>query len=184
MLHSSNLSWAPCYVSPSSINMSLLTVARKHLTGCKALLRRQSCRFIVKWIALLNSRSSCKVNSCGLWLILSGCPVNRTRSHWFVSTDDKSSFSFSNYILLWGCFSMIYLFLTPSTDTNINQKMTSGVRWWPQAFISTNWWKKFRDKTLVEIYECGRWTEFAKTSFCIILVVLVYLESTKICTGP
>jgi len=57
MLHSSNLSWAPCYVSPSSINMSLLTVARKHLTGCKALLRRQSCRFIVKWIALLNSRS-------------------------------------------------------------------------------------------------------------------------------
>jgi len=26
---------------------------------------------------------------------------------------------------------MIYLFLTPSTDTNINQKMTSGVRWWP-----------------------------------------------------
>jgi len=26
--------------------------------------------------------------------------------------------------------------------------------------------------------------EFSKTSICIILVVLVYLESAKICTGP
>ena len=35
---------------------------------CEALLRCQSPRFIVKWIALLNSLLSCRVNSCGVWL--------------------------------------------------------------------------------------------------------------------
>jgi len=27
------------------------------------------------------------------------------------------------------------IFKKPSTDTNFNQKKTSGVRWWPQALI-------------------------------------------------
>jgi len=36
----------------------------------------------------------------------------------------------------------------------------------------------------IEICECGRKTKFAKTSDCIIVVVLVYLESAKIYTGP
>jgi len=40
------------------------------------------------------------------------------------------------------------------------------------------------DKILIEICECGRWTEFAKTSVCIILAALVYLESAKVYTGP
>jgi len=44
--------------------------------------------------------------------------------------------------------------------------------------------KQLRDKILIEVCGCGRWTEFAKTSVCIILVVLVYLESAKIYTGP
>jgi len=39
------------------------------------------------------------------------------------------------------------------------------------------------DKILIEICECGRWTEFAKTSVCIILVALVYLASAKVYTG-
>jgi len=50
--------------------------------------------------------------------------------------------------------------------------------------FSTNLWNKFRDKILTEICEIGRWIEFAKTSVCIILVVLAYRESVKIYTGP
>ena len=40
------------------------------------------------------------------------------------------------------------------------------------------------DKILIEICDCGRWTDFAKTSVCIILVAVVYLESVKVYTGP
>ena len=60
----------------------------------------------------------------------------------------------------------------------------NSVCWRLQALFSKNVWNKLRDKILVEICECGWWTEFAKTSVCIILVVLVYLESAKIYTGP
>ena len=52
------------------------------------------------------------------------------------------------------------------------------------GIIAKNLWNKLRDKIFVEIRERGRWTEFAKTSVCIILVVLVYLESAKIYTRP
>ena len=44
--------------------------------------------------------------------------------------------------------------------------------------------KKLRDKIVIEIGKCAWWTEFAKTSVCIILVALVYFESAKIYTGP
>jgi len=40
------------------------------------------------------------------------------------------------------------------------------------------------DKILIEICDCGRWTDFAETSVCIILVDVVYLESAKVYTGP
>ena len=53
-----------------------------------------------------------------------------------------------------------------------------------RSLNSTNFWNKLRDKILIEICECGWWTEFAKTSVCIILVVLVYFEPTKIYTPP
>jgi len=111
---------------------------------------------------------------------LHGCPDNGTKSLWSVSAGNKSSFSLSNYIPLWRCFSTIQLILKSSTDTKFNQNTTShDVRWQPQALISPNLWNKHRDKILIEICECGRWTEFAETSVCIILVVLVYLESAK-----
>ena len=42
---------------------------------------------------------------------------------------------------------------------------------------------KLRDMILIEICECEGWTEFAKTSVCIILIVLVYLGSAKIYHG-
>ena len=62
--------------------------------------------------------------------------------------------------------------------------MTPGdLRWRQQALIPIKLWNKLRDKLLIEICECGRWTKFAKTSACIIFVVLVYLESSKIFTG-
>jgi len=76
------------------------------------------------------------------------------------------------------------LILKPSTETNFNQKTTSGVRWRPQTLISTNLWNKLRDEILIEICECWRWTEFAKTGVYIIYVVLVYRESAKIYTSP
>jgi len=43
---------------------------------------------------------------------------------------------------------------------------------------------RHRDKILTKICECGQWTEFSKTSVCVILVVLVYLESAEVYTGP
>jgi len=47
-----------------------IIITSKHLTGCEALLRCPSYRFIVKWIALLNSCMSCKADSCGVSLIM------------------------------------------------------------------------------------------------------------------
>ena len=47
----------------------------------------------------------------------------------------------------------------------------------------TNLQNKLKDKIRIEICECGHWTEFAKASVCIILVVLVCQEPTKIYTG-
>jgi len=67
--------------------------------------------------------------------------------------------------------------------TLLNDSTSGDVRWRPQALISTNRWNKLRDRILIEICESGRWTEFAKTSLCIILVALIYLESAKIYTG-
>ena len=69
------------------------------------------------------------------------------------------------------------------TDNNFHQKTTSGGNWRPQALTSTNLWNKLKDKILIEICECERWIQFAKTSVCIIVVVLVYREPAKIYTG-
>ena len=113
--------------------------------------------------------------------ILSGCPDNGTKSLWSVSAGNKSSFFPTTY----RCEAVFQtIILKPGTDINFNQQTTSGVRLRIQALISTNLWNKSRDKILIEICECGVWTEFAKTSVCIILVVLVYLEPAKISTGP
>ena len=68
--------------------------------------------------------------------------------------------------------------------TLLNDSTSGDVRWRPQAHISTNRWNKLRDGILIEICESGQWTEFAKTSLCIIFVALIYLESAKIYTGP
>jgi len=87
-LDSSSLSWAPNYIALRWINISLLTITSK---TCEALLRCQSYRFIMKWIALLNRWLSCKVDSCGVWFNLSVCPDNGTKSLWSVSAGNKSS---------------------------------------------------------------------------------------------
>jgi len=176
-LHSSNLSWVPYYISPRWIDIYLLAITSKHLTGCEALLRCQSYGFIVKWIALLNIEQSRQ-----LWSLTQVWVDAQTKSLRSVSADNKSSFSF------FPLYPVVKLFLNnitifePNTDTNFNQKMTLGGRWRPQALSSTNLWNKLRDKILIEICECGPWTEFAKTSVCIILLALVYLESVKIYT--
>jgi len=142
------------YISPRRIDISLRTITSKHLTGCEVLLRCQSYRFIVKWIALLNSWLSCKVDSCGAWLSFEW--MSKSNLSWFISAGNKIPFSFSNYIPLWSCFLTTQLFLKPSIETNFNQKTTSGRGGWrPQALISTNLWNKLRDKILIEICECG-----------------------------
>jgi len=179
-LHSSNLSWVPYYISPRWIDISLLTITSKRLNGCETVLRCQSCRFIVKWIALLNSWLSCKVDSCRVWLKFEW--MSKPNLSDLCRQATKALFLFPTTYCCEAVFQTI--FLKQGTDTNFNQKTTSGVRWRPQALISTNLWNKLRDKILIEICGCGRWTEFAKTSVCIILVVLVYLESAKIYTGP
>jgi len=72
----------------------------------------------------------------------------------------------------------------PSTDTNFNQKTTSGdVGWRPQALVSTNWWNKLRERFSLKFVNVGDGQKFPKTSVCIILIDLVYLESAKIYTG-
>ena len=68
--------------------------------------------------------------------------------------------------------------------TLLNDSTSGDVHWRPQTLISTNRWNKLRGRILIKICESGRWTEFAKTSLCIILVALIYLESAKIYTGP
>ena len=86
--------------------------------------------------------------------ILSGCPDNGTKSLWSVSASNKNSF-FQLHTIVKLLFNHITIFKT-----------------------------RHRDKILIKICECGQWTEFAKISICIILVVLVYLESAKVYTGP
>jgi len=49
----------------------------------------------------------------------------------------KALFSFQLHTVAKLFFNNITIF-KQSTDTNINQKMTSGVCWRPQALISTN----------------------------------------------
>ena len=92
----SNLFWAPNYISPRWINTSPLTITS---ITYKALLRCQSYRSILKWIALLNRWLSCKSTVVKSDSILSGCPDNGTKSLRSVSAGNKSSFSFPNYML-------------------------------------------------------------------------------------
>ena len=85
VLHSSNLSWAPYYISPSSTGISLLTITSKHLTGCEVALRHQCRRFIVKWGAVLNSWLNCKVDSCTFWVNqISQISIGRKQKIFFV----------------------------------------------------------------------------------------------------
>jgi len=103
-LHSPILSWAPYRISPRCIDISLLTFTSK---TCETLLRCQSYRFIVKWIALLNRWLSCNVDSCGVWLNFELMCRQWNQISLFVQAGNKSSFSFSNYIPLWSYFSTI-----------------------------------------------------------------------------
>jgi len=124
--------------------------------------------FIVKWIAFLNSWLSCKVDSCAVSdSNLSGCPLNPTKSLWFVSVGNKSSFAFSNYIQLWRCLSTRKLFLKPSTETNFNQKTTSVVRWQPQALISANLWNKLERRFSLKFVNGGDEPNLLKLVFVI-----------------
>jgi len=91
-LHSSNLSWVSYNISPSRIDISLRTITSKHLTRCEVLLRCQSYRFIVKWIALLNSWLCCKVDSCGAWLSFEW--MSKSNLSWFISAGNKKLFFF------------------------------------------------------------------------------------------
>ena len=95
-LHPSNLSWIPYYISPRWIDISLLKITSKHLTGCEALLRCQSYRFIVKWTELLNSWWL--LQSRKLWSLTLFWVDVEAKSFWSVSAGNKSSFF--NYIPL------------------------------------------------------------------------------------
>jgi len=78
-----------------------------------------------------------KVKKRFFWHNFGECLVNETNSLWCVSAGNKNAFAFFSYTPLRNCFSTLQLFLKPSTATNFNQKTTWGVRWQPQAFIST-----------------------------------------------
>ena len=108
-LHSSNHSWAPYHIFPRWIDIALLTITSKHLTGCEALLRCQSCRFIVKWIALLNSRLSCQVDSCGVWLNFEW--MSRQRNQIFlICVGRKQKLFFQQYTVVKRFFNDITIF--------------------------------------------------------------------------
>ena len=142
----------------------------------------QSCRFIMSRIALLSNSLSCKVDNCRVWVNFEWMSRQWNQiSLICVGRQQNRFFQLHTVVKLF--FNDITL-LKPGTDTNFNQKTTWGVLWRAQGLISTNLWNKLSDKTLIEICECGRWTEFAKTSVCIILIVLVYLESANVYTGP
>ena len=134
-LHLSNLSWAAYYISPRWINLFFLIIASKHLTGCEALSRFQSYRFIVKWIALPNNLLSCKFDSYRVWLKFKW--MSKPNLSDLCRQTTKALFSFQLHTVAKLFFNNITIF-KQSTDTNINQKMTSGVCWRPQALISTN----------------------------------------------
>ena len=100
-LHLSNIFWAPHCICGSWTNISLLTIRSKHLIGAKGFLRCQNFKFIMEWIALLNSWLSCKVNSCRVFnLILSGCPDNGIKSLICVSKKQKLIFQLHTAVKL------------------------------------------------------------------------------------
>jgi len=144
------------------MDISLLTITSKHLTGCEALLRCQIHSFIVKWISLLNSLLSCKDDSCGVWLKFEW--MSRPNLSDLCRQTTKALFLFQLHTVVKLFYNNIIIF-KPSTDTNCNQKTKSGGRWRPQALSSANLWNKLRDKILIEMYECGRWTALVKLVF-------------------
>jgi len=180
-LDSSNLSWEPSYILPRWTNVSLLTIKSK---TCEALLRCQSYRFIVKWIALLNRWLSCKVDSCGVWFNLSGCPVSGTKYLWSVSAGNRNSFSFSNYIPMWRCFSTLTIFKTKHIPTSTRRRHQVMCVADHKPLFRQSGETNSETSFSLEFVNVGDEQKFPKTSVCIILVDLVYLESAKIYTGP
>jgi len=133
-LHLSNLSWVSYYISPRWIDISLLIITWEHLTGCEALLRcqsYQSYRFIVKWITLLNSWLSCKVDSCGVWLNFEW--MSKPNLSNLCQQAAKALFSFSNYIPLWSCFQR-YNYCIFETKHRYQLQPEGDIRW---ALVTT-----------------------------------------------
>jgi len=86
-LHSSNLSWAPYYISPRWIDTSLLTITSKHLTGCEALFEVPELQVHCGLHCLLNSWLSCKVGSCRVWSCYS-TTIFKTRHRYQLQPED------------------------------------------------------------------------------------------------
>ena len=177
-LRSSNLSWVPYCISPRWIDISLLAITSNHLTGCEALLRCQRYRFIVKWMHCRIAYWAETSTAVECDSSLSGCPNQILQ----ICVWRQQKF-FSNYIPLWTCFSTMELFLNqtpiPNSTRRRHQVGVDDHRLLVRQTCETNSETRFSLK-----FVNGRWTEYAKTSVCIILVVLVYLESAKIYTGP
>ena len=118
-------------------------------------MRCQIYRLILKWIASLNSRLSCRVDRCGVWLNFEWLSRQWNQiSLIYVGRQQKLFFQLHTVVKL--VFHDITIF-----------KTTHGY----QAYVSTNLWNKLREKIFIEICERGWRTECARTSVFIILVV-------------
>ena len=181
-LHSSNLSWAPNYISPRWINISILTITSK---TCETLLKFQSYRLIAKWIAFLDRWLSCKVDSCGCWFNFEWMSRQWNQiSLICIGRQQKLFFFFQLHTVMKLFFNDINIF---KSKRGYHLQQDDDIRWC--ALTTTS---PYFDKLVKQTQRKGsHWNlwmramnEFSKTSICIILVVLVYLESAKICTGP
>jgi len=144
----------------------------------------QSCRFIVKWTVLPNSRLSCKVSSCKVWLNIQWMSRQCNQMSLIcVGRQQKLFFLFHQHTVVKLFFNDITIF---KTRHRYQLQAEDDIRW---ALTTTGPYfdklvKQTQRKILIETCECGRWTEFARTGVLFILVVSIYLESAKIYTGP
>jgi len=166
------------------IDISLLTITSKHLTGCEVLLRYSATGSLWNglhcWTVDWAAKSTAVEPLTEFWVNFHSMKTNI--SDLFGSQQKLLLFP-TTYFCEAGV-STLYLILEPSTETNFNQKTTSGECWRPQTIISTKLWNKLKNMILIGICECGWSTKSAKANICIILVLLIYLESMKINTGP
>ena len=166
------LSWAPNYISPRWINISLLTITSK---TCEALSRHQSYRFIVKWIALLNLLDwAAKSTAVESWF-----NFERMSRRWnqisliCVRRQQKLFCFFQLHCLpLWSCFSTLTIFKTKHG----HQLQPDDHKPLFRQTCETNSETRFSLKSV----NVGDEQKFPKTNICIILVDL----SAKIYTSP